>query len=307
MVPSLSTMIVWAFQDGEATPNTTVWHAISQAYAKSRRSRAHLRQRLVNHTSETVPTVADPSRVVTLSRSERRARADSWSAERWDPGRLANRYTHSDEMTLPGVDPKRPALLGAGRGAEARGQPDSFTAVARAKLCQDRGDVVVDGFRRDEQPASDLGVAQAVSEQSEHLHLTIREIRRVALGCYSRSPGVTFDAQISEALPDGGRGRPGPEAHQLRERGAEIVRVAALPEGAGGFVGVAKIAPPGAGAGRVSLYLEQERIAGRHLPHERVLVGRIAQPGAPVSEFGDAPAACTVCGLGEGAHDAGHD
>src|SRR5690349_11763516 len=54
-------------------------------------------------------------------------------------------------------------------------------AGSRVQLAQDRGDVVIDRLRRDEQLASELCVRVTFREQTQYLQLAIREPERIRL------------------------------------------------------------------------------------------------------------------------------
>src|SRR3712207_7586165 len=52
---------------------------------------------------------------------------------------------------------------------------------AHAELAQHGGDVVVDGLRRQGEPARDLRVREALRHEREHVHLARRQTRGVRL------------------------------------------------------------------------------------------------------------------------------
>src|SRR5437899_8538376 len=69
-----------------------------------------------------------------------------------------------------------------GGHAEPSGRGARLAARAHVELPQDRGDVVVDRFRRQEEPFRDLSVAEPLRDQGEDLELACREVRRVPPG-----------------------------------------------------------------------------------------------------------------------------
>src|SRR5919201_368567 len=61
-----------------------------------------------------------------------------------------------------------------------------LAARAGIELAQDGGYVVVDRFLRDEEPLGDIGVAQPVAEERQHLELPGREAHDVLLRGFAR-------------------------------------------------------------------------------------------------------------------------
>ena len=84
----------------------------------------------------------------------------------------------------PGARANRRNCLGCARryrsssSAERPRRGDCLAARPRVELAQDRRDVVVDGAAREHEALGDLGVAQAVGDQREHLELARRQLRR---------------------------------------------------------------------------------------------------------------------------------
>jgi hypothetical protein len=95
--------------------------------------------------------------------------------------------------------------VGVGRYLRWGGQPQPgglracLTAGANVELSQDRGDVMVDRFRRYDQALGDLGVTQAVCHEGEHLELARREAGRVRACLRARSSWP--DSAMPQALP----------------------------------------------------------------------------------------------------------
>ena len=72
----------------------------------------------------------------------------------------------------------RRSQLGAGHGGTVPGgQADQLAVGADIQLAPQRGDVALHRAHRDEQPGRDLGVAEVLAEQGEHLGLTVRPPR----------------------------------------------------------------------------------------------------------------------------------
>ena len=96
-------------------------------------------------------------------------------------------------------------------GLEGGGQVGERPAVGHAKLAQQRRDVALDRADRDEQPARDLGVAQVLAHQRQHLGLDARRRRR-------RSAARTGSWHRPGSVPDPWRirGRHGRHADTIR-------------------------------------------------------------------------------------------
>jgi hypothetical protein len=72
-----------------------------------------------------------------------------------------------------------------------------FAASAYVKLPQDRRDVMIDRLRGQEKPFGDVGIAQTLRHQSEHLDLArgqARGIVQVRSAGAARLPGCPFAA-----------------------------------------------------------------------------------------------------------------
>src|SRR5215208_7881391 len=62
---------------------------------------------------------------------------------------------------------------------EPAGGISGIAAVADAELREDRGDVMIGGLRRDEEPLGQLGVREPFPEEGEDLELPCRQARGV--------------------------------------------------------------------------------------------------------------------------------
>src|SRR5581483_2974794 len=87
--------------------------------------------------------------------------------------------------------------------AEAGRLRARFAARAGAELAQDRGDVVVDGALRDDEPLGDLGVPHAPGHEREHVELAGGQAGGVVARRRPRAAGHAAHAALSQPAPDG--------------------------------------------------------------------------------------------------------
>ena len=145
-----------------------------------------------------------------------------------------------------------PAPLVLGRGdPEAAGGRGGLAARPDAQLGQQRRDVVLDGLGRQRQPGGDLGVAEPLGEQAEHLDLPAGEAGRVG----GRGPGRAAGDVPVAALPEPAAqplGRlPGSETVQQGQRLQLGLVLVAAGQRQGPLVGAAEL-PPRVAAARQS-------------------------------------------------------
>jgi hypothetical protein len=97
---------------------------------------------------------------------------------------------HGDQL---GMKPWRSPWPWTERGSMTRQARTSRSAARRARghveLAQDTGQVPLDGVLAQHQPPGDVGVAQPLGDELEHLELTDRQHRHVPTHCHPRLCG----------------------------------------------------------------------------------------------------------------------
>ena len=83
--------------------------------------------------------------------------------------------------------------------------------------------MVVGGLARDDQPRGDVGVAQAVGQQGQHVELARGQPGRVGPGGRRAAPRDAADARLAQPGPEQGGDRAGVQRVEQRERGQQVV------------------------------------------------------------------------------------
>ena len=116
------------------------------------------------------------------------------------------------------------------------------------------------GLGGDEQAPGDVGVAQPLGDQRQHLGLPGREVGRVGAGGGTGPSRQAPDPQLPQLAGDQGAQGPGAQPLELGQRRAELWLLVAAGQGVGGLVGAAERSPargrgvPGTG------HLQRERL-----------------------------------------------
>src|SRR2546421_9413683 len=98
-----------------------------------------------------------------------------------------------------------------------------LAASLDAELGQDGRDMVVDGFRGEEQALRDLAIGQAFGDHGEDLGLALGEVGAVAQRCRARAARQAPYSLPAQAPRDDGRRRAGPQHLELPQGLTKIV------------------------------------------------------------------------------------
>lgn len=142
-----------------------------------------------------------------------------------------------------------PRLGGLDGGAG--GDADRLRASRDIEFGEDRGDVVAHRLRREEEPVSDLDVAETCYEQVQHLSLAWGETGRVGASCGSRSTHDRWQVAHAKRTQAADGERDGWTRAKLLEGDdavADRIGITTLGEDARGFVGAANCSPADRGS-----------------------------------------------------------
>jgi hypothetical protein len=103
-----------------------------------------------------------------------------------------------------------------------------FAASAYVKLPQDRRDVMIDRLRGQEKPFGDVGIAQTLRHQSEHLDLARGQARGIVQVRSAGPAGHAADAALVQSASDDACCGPRAQPVQLGQRSSQVGFVPAL-------------------------------------------------------------------------------
>src|SRR6266545_7238174 len=154
---------------------------------------------------------------------------------------------------------------------------------ANAELPEDRCDMVVDRPLGEHEPLGDLGVAEPLGDESEHLELTRSQPGGILLRRRAWPPGQPACAALAQAASNDGGSRLRAEAVQLVQSAPDRLLVVGIEERERGLIRRFEVGPQLGGAPPVACYLSRPRLARAR----RGLLDACAP--APIGQLADDP------------------